>query len=207
MRGRSRACDRGAAAPRHDRPAALAGQRFRRRVTSCCRAGCIGSLTPTACRRAISGSASVSARAPGRRGSTSTRPEFLLNLLHRQTGVGRDGHRRHDYRRRAMANAALAAALERREAERRATWLQFCPLCLAEDETPYFRRRLAARQRHDLSSPRPALCWIVAPPAATGSRRSSRARCCRNIVAPDCGFDLRDAGTAAWRKRRDEVRS
>lgn len=66
-------------------------------------------------------------------------PEFVLNLLHHQTGVGRD-------RIAAMTIGAekwrpLLLPFRRARADRTgATWLQFCPACLADDETPYFRR-------------------------------------------------------------------
>jgi hypothetical protein len=80
-----------------------------------------------------------------------------------------------------------------------ATWLQFCPLCLAEDETPYFRRR-----------------WRRA--SVMTCRRHGRAlldRCpsCGDGLAPfeprvllpqhhcaHCGFDLRDAGSPGMRQ-------
>lgn len=118
-------------------------------------------------------------------------PEFLLNLLHCQTGVSRD----------LIARLTLGAEpwrpllLPLRWSEatrRRATWLQYCPLCLAVDETPYFRR-----------------CWRRA--SLMTCRRHGRAlldRCpsCGQGLAPfeprtllaqhlcaRCGFDLRDA--------------
>jgi hypothetical protein len=70
-------------------------------------------------------------------------PEFVLNLLHHQTGVDRD-------RIAAMTIGAkewrslllpLRHSLGSTHADQRqATWQQFCPACLAEDEAPYFRQ-------------------------------------------------------------------
>ncbi len=120
-------------------------------------------------------------------------PEFLLNLLHHQTGVGRDGLAGLTFG--AEQWRPLLLPLRWRKRKRiQATWLQFCPLCLAEDETPYFRRR-----------------WRRA--SVMTCRRHGRAlldRCpsCGDGLAPfeprvllpqhhcaHCGFDLRDAGS------------
>jgi len=118
-------------------------------------------------------------------------PERFLNHLRDQTGVDRDEIK-------GMAVGAepwrpLLLPLRWSKGKRGgATWLQFCPLCLAEDETPYFRRR-----------------WRRA--SVLTCRRHGRAlldRCgaCGEGLAPfeqlallpqhhcvRCGFDLRDA--------------
>jgi hypothetical protein len=66
-------------------------------------------------------------------------PGTVLNLLHHQTGVDRD-------KIMAMTIGAkkwrpLLLPLRRAQADQKhATWQQFCPACLAEDETPYFRQ-------------------------------------------------------------------
>jgi hypothetical protein len=118
-------------------------------------------------------------------------PEFLLDHLQHQTGAGRE---------RIIAMTigaapwrALLLPLRRsRNGRTGSTWLQFCPLCLAEDETPYFRRS-----------------WRRA--SVMTCRRHGRAlldRCpsCRKGLAPfaqralspqhrcaGCGFNLREA--------------
>jgi hypothetical protein len=62
-----------------------------------------------------------------------------LDVLHRQTGVARA--------RIAMMTLGAGPGIRlllplRHVASRKAaTWLQFCPACLAGDEAPYFRRR------------------------------------------------------------------
>ena len=66
-------------------------------------------------------------------------PEFLLNLLHHQTGV--DPHRIAAMTIGGETWRPLLLPFRRAQTDRTcATWLQFCPACLAEDETPYFRR-------------------------------------------------------------------
>lgn len=117
-------------------------------------------------------------------------PECLLNILHHQTGISRD----------RIAGATIGAdkwrplllSLRRSGRKDQATWLQFCPLCFTEDQTPYFRRQwrrasVMTCRRH---------------------RRPLLDRCpsCRNGLSPfeqrallpqhhctHCGFDLREA--------------
>ena len=143
-------------------------------------------------------------------GAWSTRldldlPEFLLNLLHRQTGVGRD----------RIAGATIGAETwrplvlpaRRNKRKGQASWLQFCPLCLVEDETPYFRRawRRASvmtcrRHRRALLDRCPSCCTGLAP-------FEQRALLPQHHCA-HCGFDLRDArapGTNREIRQRAEL--
>jgi hypothetical protein len=116
-------------------------------------------------------------------------PESVLNLLHHQTGVGR-------YKITAMtigAERPLILPFRRAQADRTgATWLQFCPACLAEDETPYFRRswRRASvmtcrRHRSGLLDRCPACGQGLAPFKQRGLVPQHRC-----VV---CAFDLRRA--------------
>lgn len=93
----------------------------------------------------------------------------------------------------AISDSALAPLwLPLRETahRRRSTWLQFCALCLADDDAPYFRR-----------------CWRLASRASCfrhGCGLRDRCPACRGGLAPfaqadltpqhicaHCGFDLR----------------
>jgi hypothetical protein len=98
----------------------------------------------------------------------------------------------------AMTDPALTPLLlplREKVRRNRATWIQFCPLCLAGDKTPYFRRqwRLASR----------ISCF------AHGCGLRDRCPACRAAIASfdqvelvpqhfcaRCGFDLRAAPTA-----------
>lgn len=117
----------------------------------------------------------------------------FLNLLHCQTGVCRDriaamtiGAR--DWRPLLLPLRHSAGVA--RASEGRATWLQFCPECLADDEAPYFRR--AWRRASVMTCRR------------HGRRLSDRCPACRQGLAPFnqcalapqsqcavCGVDLR----------------
>ena len=118
-------------------------------------------------------------------------PEFLLSLLHRETGVGRD----------RIAGMTIGAEPWRtlllplrwnEETGRRATWLQFCPLCLAGDATPYFRRGwrrasvMSCRRHGGALLDRCPSCGQGLAPFAP------RARLAQHVCAR-CDFDLRDA--------------
>ena len=122
-------------------------------------------------------------------------PATLLNLLQRQTGVCRDriaampiGAR--DWRPLLLPlrhSAGLAQA-----GQTRATWLQFCPVCLADDEVPYFRRAwrratvmICRRHGRRLSDHCPACRQGLAP-----FNQRVLASQCQCAV---CGFDLRRA--------------
>jgi Bacterial TniB protein/TniQ len=93
---------------------------------------------------------------------------------------------------RALLLPSRADLSPGRRGRRQATWLQFCPQCLAEDEEPYFRRewRLATT----------IIC------ARHGSRLLDRCPACGQGLAPinqaslrpqndcaTCGFDLANA--------------
>lgn len=122
-------------------------------------------------------------------------PATLLDLLHDRTGVCSD-------RIAAMTIEGLAwrpLLLPLRHSvglagadQTRATWLQFCPQCLAEDEAPYFRR---AWRRASVM-----IC------RRHGRRLIDRCPACRQGLAPFnqcaltpqsqcavCGFDLPQA--------------
>ena len=129
-------------------------------------------------------------------GAWSTRldlalPEFVLNLLHHQTGF------RHD-RITAMTIGAkkcrpLLLPLRRARADQKhATWQQFCPACLAENETPYFRqewRRASVmtcrRHRRGLLDRCPACRQALAP--------FDQCTLVPQHQCAVCGFDLRRA--------------
>ena len=118
-------------------------------------------------------------------------PEFVLSLLHRETGVGRD--RIADMTIGAEPWRALLLPLRwNDETGRRATWLQFCPLCLAGDATPYFRRgwrraSVMTCRRHG------AALLDRCPSCAQGlAPFGSCARLAQHVCAC-CDFDLRDA--------------
>jgi hypothetical protein len=91
-------------------------------------------------------------------------PRDVAALLDRQTGVPQEA-----ISAMAMAGWVLTPLLlPLREIARRnrSTWMQFCPLCLA-DEAPYFRRqwRLASRVPASCMA---AVCGIDVPPATPG---------------------------------------
>ncbi len=76
-----------------------------------------------------------------------------------------------------------------RKARRRAAWLQYCPLCLADDARPYFRRRwrlatMLACRRHGRQLLDRCPCCFSALAAF-----DQRAVVAQHLCA--CGFDLR----------------
>jgi hypothetical protein len=118
-------------------------------------------------------------------------PGTALNLLHYQTGAGRD-------RIMAMTIGAkkwrpLLLPLRRAQADQKhATWQQFCPECRAEDETPYFQQEwhrasvmTCRRHRRGLLDRCPSCRQGLAPFNQRGL--VSQHRCAV------CGFDLRQA--------------
>lgn len=118
-------------------------------------------------------------------------PGTVLNLLHHQTGVDRD-------RIMAMTIGAkkwrpLLLPLRRVQAERKhATWQQFCPVCLAEDETPYFRQEW--RRTSFMTCRRHRRGLLDRCP----SRRQGLAPFNQRALVPQhrcavCGLDLRQA--------------
>lgn len=122
-------------------------------------------------------------------------PATLLNLLHRQTGVCHDRIAAMtigggDWR-RLLLPLRHSVGLARAD-QICATWLQFCPECLADDEAAYFRR---AWRRASVMTCR-----------SHGRRLIDRCPACRQGLAPFnqralapqfqcsvCGFDLRRA--------------
>ncbi len=134
-------------------------------------------------------------------------PEFVLNLLHRQTGAGRD-------RIAAMSIGAapwrpLLLPVRQARADRTgATWLQFCPSCLAEDENPYFRRAWRRASVMTCRRHRRALldrCPSCAQGLAPFNQRALLPQCHCAV----CGFDLRRAAapdlTPAARKAAELI--
>lgn len=120
-------------------------------------------------------------------------PASLLNLLHRQTGVCRD-------RIEAMTISArdwrpLLLPLRHsvglaQGGQMCATWLQFCPECLADDEAPYFRR--GWRRASVMTCRRHGRRLLDRCPAC----RQGLAPFNQRVLAPQrlcavCGFDLR----------------
>jgi hypothetical protein len=119
-------------------------------------------------------------------------PATLLDLLHDRTGVCRDRIAAMTIEGRDLRPLLLplrhSVGLARAD-QTRATWLQFCPECLAEDEAPYFRR---AWRRASVMTCR-----------HHGRRLIDRCPACRQGLAPFnqralapqsqcavCGFDL-----------------
>jgi hypothetical protein len=95
----------------------------------------------------------------------------------------------------AMSDGAMAPLwLPQRETthRRRATWLQFCALCLADDRVPYFRRcwRLASRVSCFLHG-----CGLRdrCPACRGGLAPFAQADLAPQHVCAHCGFDLRGA--------------
>ncbi len=120
-----------------------------------------------------------------------TLPELVLNHLHHQTGDDRD-------RIMAMTIGAkkwrpLLLPLRRAQADQKhPTWQQFCPACLAEDETPYFRREwrrasvmTCRRHRRGLLDHCPSCRQGLAPFNQRGL--------VPQYQCAVCGFDLRRA--------------
>lgn len=121
-------------------------------------------------------------------------PRHVAAFLADQTGVPRDV-----ITKMTMSGCALIPLLLplRESAHRnRSTWIQYCPLCLADDDAPYFRRqwRLASR----------VSCFVH------GCGLRDRCPACRSGIAPfdqgelvgqhfcaRCGFDLRAAPKAS----------
>ncbi|MEO6382238.1 MAG: TniQ family protein [Nitrobacter sp.] len=66
-------------------------------------------------------------------------PDGMLDVLHQQTDVARERILRMTLS--VSAGARLLLPLRHVAGRRAATWLQFCPQCLAGDDAPYFRRR------------------------------------------------------------------
>jgi hypothetical protein len=65
-------------------------------------------------------------------------PDGMLDVLHQQTDVARERILRMTLS--VGPGARLLLPLRHVAGRRAATWLQFCPDCLAGDDAPYFRR-------------------------------------------------------------------
>lgn len=117
-------------------------------------------------------------------------PDGTLDVLHRQSGVARE--------RIAMmtlgADPATRLLLPLRHVagRRAATWLQFCPDCLAGDDAPYFRRRWRWATRIS--------CWEHGcglrdrcPGCGHGMAAFDQRDLIAQHVCSSCGHDLRIA--------------
>lgn len=124
-------------------------------------------------------------------------PAALLDRLARRTGLAAAGIAAlsfRDFGARALLLPMRTTAPPRRKDGWRATWLQACPSCLAEDQNPYFRR--AWRLATTIFCPRHARRLIDRCPAC----RQALAPFDQAALAPQhfcahCLFDLRRAAT------------
>src|SRR5208283_1237106 len=130
-------------------------------------------------------------------------PATLLNLLQRQTGVCRD-------RIAAMTVGApdwrpLLLPLRHstglaRAGQTRATWLQFCPVCLADDEVPYFRRARAPKLAASVRKVVELIDDLVLIEAAKGflgrSALSGRLLALPSLQDPPCDQKFTNLSTA-----------
>jgi hypothetical protein len=117
-------------------------------------------------------------------------PGYLLNLLYSQTGLPVEHIE-------AMTIGfelwyPLALPMRWIAANRdRATWLQFCPSCLRDDEEPYFRRRW--RRATFMICPTHHRALIDRCPSCRSGIASSDQRSVRpQHICAHCSFDLRD---------------
>lgn len=138
-------------------------------------------------------------------------PATVLSLLHHQTGVGDEMITAVTIGSKKLRSLLLPLRLSPGSTnadQKQATWLQFCPACLAEDEAPYFRRgwRRASvmtcrRHRGRLLDRCPSCGQGLAP-------FNQRALVPQHKCAV-CGFDLRRAAapnlTPATRKAVEPI--
>lgn len=117
-------------------------------------------------------------------------PDGMSRLLYDHSGIAWEALAQMASAQNALS--PLLLPLRQTSSRRRATWLQFCPQCLASDTSPYFRRRW--RLATSISCP------------THGSGLRDRCPSCRHGMAvfdqPDlvpqhccamCGFDLKYA--------------
>lgn len=105
-------------------------------------------------------------------------PRTTLELLHYQTGMSRDeivlmtiAAREWKPLLLPLRHSLGAVPTE----PMRATWLQFCPACLVEDQAPLFSTELAARHCPDLSATRAILARPLSRmPPRSGAFRPTR---------------------------------
>lgn len=121
-------------------------------------------------------------------------PGHVAALLGKQTGVAPE-----TISAMALTGDALTPLLPplRENAHRnRSTWMQYCPLCLADDDAPYFRRqwRLASR----------ISCFVHGcglrdrcPECGSGIASFDQAELIPQHFCARCGFDLRSARKAS----------
>lgn len=123
-------------------------------------------------------------------------PDHTAVVIRERTGLPREALSRMTCR--DWPFAPLLLPLRENARLRGSTWLQYCPKCLAEDETPYFRRqwRLASR----------VSCFVHGcglRDRCPACRRSIRGHDQSELVpqhfCASCGFDLRTAPKVAVR--------
>jgi len=122
-------------------------------------------------------------------------PAALLDRLARRTGLAAAAIAAlsfRDFGAKALLLPMRTTVPPRRSGRWRATWLQTCPSCLAEDENPYFRR--AWRLATTIFCPRHARRLIDRCPAC----EQALIPLAQAALAPQhfcalCGFDLRRA--------------
>ena len=117
-------------------------------------------------------------------------PGWLLHVLHARTGFPID-------RIAAMTIAhepwhPLALPMYWRPTRTRATWLQFCPSCLAEDEEPYFRRRWR-RATYLICSVHNKGLIDRCPSCRIGIVSCDQRSTLPQHLCGECGYDLRRA--------------
>ena len=125
-------------------------------------------------------------------------PAFLSNLLQHQTGLSRD-------RIVAMTIGSetwrplLLPPRWRGDNRQNATWLQFCPLCLGEDETPYFRR--SWRRASAMTCRRHGRALLDrCPSCGEGLALFDQRALLPQHHCACCGFDLRGAKAPAMNR-------
>ena len=124
-------------------------------------------------------------------------PAALLDLLARRTGLAAAAIAElsfRDFGAKALLLPMRTTVSPRRNERWRATWLQACPSCLAEDQNPYFRR--AWRLATTIFCPRHARRLIDRCPACQQALVPfDQAALAAQHFCAQCGFDLRRAAT------------
>ncbi len=124
-------------------------------------------------------------------------PAALLDRLARPTGMAAAAIAAlslRDFGARALLLPLRTKVSPRRSGRWRATWLQACPCCLAEDEHPYFRR--AWRLATTIFCPRHARRLIDRCPSCQHALTPfDQAALAPQHVCAHCLFDLRRAAT------------
>ncbi len=117
-------------------------------------------------------------------------PRHVAALLADQTGVPREA-----IIKMSMTGCALIPLLlpRRENAHRnRSTWMQYCPLCLADDEVPYFRRQWRLSSRISCFVHRCSL-RDRCPSCRAGIASFDQTELRPQHVCARCSFDLRSA--------------